>query len=72
MERLMFELGEIIVIIFMWLVLGFFICIKKDWYHHLRNKVGEDQTGSIILTIIGMPLVLLYHFIMRFIIRDWD
>ena len=51
-----------------WLLLGHFVCTKKNWYNHENN---EDKQIAITLTLVLSPLFLVFNLIKVFIIEDW-
>lgn len=58
---------EIIFIIIFWVILGFFICYKRNWYEH----EGADQHSACLFSVIFSPINFLITFVKRYFIESW-
>ena len=58
---------EIIQTVAIWIIIGAWICYKRNWYEH----EGLDQWLAIFLTILFLPLTLIIALGREFIGRDW-
>lgn len=71
---------EIILTISIWIIVGFWISHKRDWYKGSRytsaefmpNPTESDRILRIIMGILASPISLLVAFIIEFVIRDWE
>ena len=53
-------------IILNWLLIGYFICVKRNWYGDNKDKQFL-VAGNLILS----PIALLIAFVRIFIIGEW-
>lgn len=58
---------EIIFILIFWIILGFFICYKRNWY----VDEGEEQNITCVFGIIFAPINFIVTFIKRYFIESW-
>ena len=61
---------EITLIMVLYILLGLWVCNKRDWYEAYDNFDG-GQTLIIILATIFAPLNFLIVFIREFTLRKW-
>lgn len=64
---------EIVSLIFIWVVVGVWICYKNNWfkeYHWLKSS-GESHYSVCPFAIIFCPFLLLAEFFRVFIIKRW-
>ena len=62
---------EIILIVVLWIILGLFICSKRDYY----KKEVEDNEGLFFMNFIAIifaPINFLITFLKVYFINDWD
>jgi hypothetical protein len=64
---------EIVCVIALWLIVGFWICYKRDWYRDPSDsQADEDQNAfKCTINVIFAPLSLIIAFIVVFIYDDW-
>jgi predicted permease len=62
---------EIILIIFLWIIVGFFICSKRKWYQSQAIETKDPQSFIIIVAVIFAPINLLITFIKIYIVNEW-
>jgi len=66
---------EISLFIILYIIIGVWICYKRDWYYGTTHSFDEliIQTSSVcvIYGIILMPLNLIVVFFREFILRRW-
>ena len=62
----------IIETIFIWLVIGVWICYKRNWYKHLPSY-SDDSTPNFVCgcVIVFSPIALLIALFSVFIIDSW-
>lgn len=59
------EIGYTVIL---WIILGFFICNKADWY---QDDDDYDPTLPGTLTVLFAPLVFIYDVINRIFVQKW-
>lgn len=57
---------DIILIGIIWVITGFWISYKRDWY---RNN--SDVEDAILFNVIFAPLALIIAFAREFFIKSW-
>lgn len=65
---------ETILIASLWIIVGVWICHKRDWYKGDRFKEfnpGDERIYRCIMCIIVSPISLLTALFTEFVIRDW-
>ena len=67
---------EVVQWIFMWVVVGVWICYKRNWYKDLGNykAIGfADSTSNFVCgcTIVFVPIALILAFFDVFIKNNW-
>jgi hypothetical protein len=64
---------EIWLILILWVIIGCFICYKRDWYDSYDKQVdGPPARFVIIVAIVLMPINFLLVFFQRFFLDPWD
>lgn len=63
---------EILQSIFIWVVIGVWICYKRNWYKHLASY-GGDSTPNFVCgcSIVFAPFALTLAFFDVFIKNNW-
>ena len=60
---------EIKLSIILYIIVGLWLCYKRDWYD---TNTGEEQFFICGIAIILMPINLLIILVKEFILSDWD
>lgn len=62
---------EVILIIILWVNLGFFLAYKRNWY---PEKSNDDMPSSVRITfsVVLAPLNFLVIFVQVFLINKWN
>ena len=58
-----------------WVIIGFWISFKRDWYkpnNYTSNGVNDWQIFVTAMNVIFMPVALLIAILRIFIISKWD
>lgn len=58
---------NILMIVFMWVATGLFICYKQNWF-----KDTIDAEGLCTWVILTLPIQLIMSFIKVYLLGDWD
>ena len=58
---------EIVLIIFIWVIVGLFICYKRKWYVDEKN-IGFECFFATVLA----PFNLVITFIKVYLIQEWE
>lgn len=61
---------EILLFIALYIIVGLWVCYKRDWYDASADTNG-DQILICTIATIGMPLNLIIVFFSEFLIRKW-
>jgi hypothetical protein len=59
---------EIILSIILYISIGSWISMKRNWYRNL----GSEATEAICCNLILMPLALILVIIRELFVREWD
>jgi hypothetical protein len=59
---------ETIFIILFWIILGFWLCYKRNWY---KDWGFPDNEAICVATILFSPVALVLQFIKFFIVKEW-
>lgn len=59
---------ETILIAILWVIVGFWIAYKRNWYEY----AGDDQKFIIWVTVIFAPISLIIAFFSVMIIGKWQ
>lgn len=69
---------EITLIIILWVIVGFWILMKRNWYkdsledkNNFRMSTEEDRLICCVLCIVGSPVSLIVALFRVFIIPQW-
>jgi ABC-type glycerol-3-phosphate transport system permease component len=60
---------ETILIIILWVIVGFWIAYKRNWYEYAGR---DDQNFIIWMTVIFAPISLIIAFFSVMIIGKWQ
>lgn len=62
---------EIVLILILWVILGLFICYKRDWY---PEKDYNDMPSGVRITFATVlaPLNFIVVFTQMFFLNKWD
>jgi len=64
---------EIILTAIIYIIVGLWICWKRNWYKDRFNYTGlNDGSICIVFALLFMPINLLIIFIDEFLLRKWD
>lgn len=58
---------EIVLIILLWLIVGLFICHKRNWY-----KEVDDSAWFCFFSVVLTPLSFIVSFIRVYCVDAWD
>ena len=61
---------EVILIIILWIILGFFLAYKREWYKNSNDD--DDAKFRTWCCVIFAPLNFLIIFTQVFLINKWD
>ncbi len=61
----------ILSIILNWLLIGYFICVKRNWYNDSDAITNIDQKLYIFANFMLSPMALIIAFCKVFIINKW-
>jgi hypothetical protein len=63
---------EILQSIFIWLVIGVWICYKRNWYKHLSDYNGDSTPNFVCgCAILFSPIALLIALFDVFVKSSW-
>jgi len=63
---------ERVLIIFLWIIIGCFICYKRDWYREYESSDAFPQTFIVFVAIVAMPINFMIIFFKMFLIKKWN
>jgi hypothetical protein len=63
------ELIATIAYVSLYIILGFWVCFKREWY---GNLYAEEQIFAVVGTVVFMPILLIIALFKEFVWRDWD
>ena len=59
--------------IFIWVVVGFWINHKREWYRGYNFQDGEnDRKFHCAMNVIWSPIALIIAFFKEFLIKPWN
>ncbi len=58
-----------ILISIIWILLGLWICEKREWYKHIEK---DFQSTACCIAIVFSPLNLIFVLIREFVVHKWD
>lgn len=53
----------------LWLVVGIWICYKRDWYNGITSS---DRDFVLFAAVVFAPCNLIILLFKEFILKDWD
>lgn len=68
-----FTLLEHVLFVLLWIIIGFWICLKRDWYRD--GSQSYDQSDTMIrctLSVVFSPISLIVVFFKIFVIAKWN
>lgn len=64
---------EIFLLIVLWVIIGAFICYKRDWYSTYDGvNTPPSQGVAIFIAVLFMPINFGIVFFKRMLLEKWD
>ena len=61
-----------LLIAILWVVLGVFICYKRNWYKHLNSDDDLTPVLAVVISILLTPVNFLIVFFKLFFLNKWE
>lgn len=61
---------EIVLIMFIWVIVGLFICYKRKWY--VEDNDSTEQMFECLFATVLAPFNLVLTFIKYYLIQEWE